>query len=595
LLTYPERIAMLDRPRIARLARLSSFRRWPWLVAALPALVVLAVPGSAGAVCTNGDPLDCNPPGATLNPAGRFVDPAPPLGAAQCAGFINTAADDVDWNWENNCIPYNTGDLLLRVYAMDGTVIAGAHLFNGVDCPWGVTDLGYDTDSFEGEGFLGHAGICDGGAGTTFGWHEMNTSFCSCGSPDGVGSRTCDDIFTANAANTAIFYVGGNSTAHAYEAVYGPPGGKNSCSLDAGDQHEVMVGIYIPNPDADGDGVLNFGDNCPEIPNPLQENLDGDMLGDVCDPCIDDPGNDVDADGVCALDDNCVDIANPMQENADVDALGDACDPCPGDAGNDPDADEICAAMDNCPEAYNPTQIDQDMDGIGAVCDACPLDADDDTDGDGLCADADNCPDAVNPGQEDTDMDDVGDACDACPQDDDRTADADADGLCLADDNCPDVANAGQEDADGDGQGDACDACPGDAEDDADGDGVCGDVDNCPADANEDQADEDGDGVGDACDVAGGSTGADDTAGTTGVDDTTGGGSESGVEPDSGSGPIDEDSTGGPIDVSTSGDTAGQLPTPGCGCTTDAPASGGAAWWLVVVTGLLRRRRRSAA
>jgi MYXO-CTERM domain-containing protein len=567
----------------------------PWLVATLPVLAVLAVPGSAAAACTNGDPLDCNPPGATLNPAGRFVDPAPPLGAVQCAGFINTAADDVAWNWENNCIPFNTGELLVRVYAMDGTVIAGARLFDGVGCPYGATSLGYDTDTFVGEGLLGHDGACNGLISTTFAWHEADTSFCFCDSPDGAGTRTCDDIFTANAANTAVLYVGANGSASAYEAVYGPPGGKNSCALDvASEQHELMIGVYIPNPDSDGDGVLDFGDNCLEIVNPLQEDLDGDMLGDACDVCVDDPGNDPDGDGVCALADNCSADANPGQEDADADALGDLCDPCPGDVGNDPDADEICAALDNCPQAYNPTQIDQDMDGIGAVCDVCPLDVENDADGDLVCGSDDNCPAIANAGQEDGDMDAVGDACDACREEDDRIADVDADGQCLADDNCPDVANAEQEDADGDGAGDACDVCPQDAADDGDGDGACGDLDNCPEDANEDQADEDGDGIGDACDPGeGSSTGADETAGETGVDATDGSGGATGATSTTGAVGTD-DSSGDDDDGSTSGDSAGLTPTSGCGCTTAPPASG-TAWWLMVVAGLLRRRRRTAA
>ena len=40
--------------------------------------------------------------------------------------------------------------------------------------------------------------------------------------------------------------------------------------------------------DADGDGIINTIDNCPEIANPNQEDIDGDGIGDVCEqkvPC----------------------------------------------------------------------------------------------------------------------------------------------------------------------------------------------------------------------------------------------------------------------------------------------------------------------
>ena len=37
--------------------------------------------------------------------------------------------------------------------------------------------------------------------------------------------------------------------------------------------------------DRDYDGVANLEDNCPDDPNPDQEDLDGDLIGDVCDPC----------------------------------------------------------------------------------------------------------------------------------------------------------------------------------------------------------------------------------------------------------------------------------------------------------------------
>ena len=37
--------------------------------------------------------------------------------------------------------------------------------------------------------------------------------------------------------------------------------------------------------DRDYDGVANQEDNCPDDPNPDQEDIDGDLIGDVCDPC----------------------------------------------------------------------------------------------------------------------------------------------------------------------------------------------------------------------------------------------------------------------------------------------------------------------
>jgi hypothetical protein len=70
-------------------------------------------------------------------------------------------------------------------------------------------------------------------------------------------------------------------------------------------------------PDDDGDGIPNDDDNCPNVPNPGQEDADGDGVGDACD--------------------NCPDVSNPGQEDADGDGIGDACDNCPNHYNPDQD------------------------------------------------------------------------------------------------------------------------------------------------------------------------------------------------------------------------------------------------------------------
>lgn len=92
--------------------------------------------------------------------------------------------------------------------------------------------------------------------------------------------------------------------------------------------------------DLDGDGVVDLGDNCPDNPNPEQEDFDEDGIGNICDGC---PGD-----------------YNPLQEDNDADGIQDACD--------------------NCPEHYNPGQEDSNGNDIGDLCDyICG-----DTDGDRL-------------------------------------------------------------------------------------------------------------------------------------------------------------------------------------------------------------------
>lgn len=73
-----------------------------------------------------------------------------------------------------------------------------------------------------------------------------------------------------------------------------------------------------PNLDTDGDLKNDDVDNCIGIPNPSQENEDGDPLGDVCDPCP-----------IAAAP-----SAMAAAQDSDGDSVGDLCDPNPTTLGD---------------------------------------------------------------------------------------------------------------------------------------------------------------------------------------------------------------------------------------------------------------------
>lgn len=286
----------------------------------------------------------------------------------------------------------------------------------------------------------------------------------------------------------------------------------NTKSVDVYLTKNSSYNVYVKK-DVDNDWVLDSDDNCKDIYNPFQKDIDSDWKWDMC--------NDVDKDWIIWYKDNCKYVGNSDQKDINVNWIGDKCE-------FDVDEDWIFDTIDNCRYDKNPNQRDIDKDWIWDICDNCNIynprqldknkswiwdacDAKDkhllenDDDKDGILNSIDNCKNEVNSDQRDDDNDWIWNSCDNClriqnnDQKDenknnvwDLCEDSDADGVDWLLDNCLNVSNPDQKDSDNNGVWDLCE--------DQDNDNTIFVNDNCPYDYNPEQKDVDWDSIGDKCD-----------------------------------------------------------------------------------------------
>ncbi|MFO1533862.1 MAG: thrombospondin type 3 repeat-containing protein, partial [Thermoplasmatota archaeon] len=152
--------------------------------------------------------------------------------------------------------------------------------------------------------------------------------------------------------------------------------------------HIVPPGAVFQQVDTDQDGIADSADVCPSVPDVGQADRDHDGIGDACDATPDawtpiqpqhlrrfTPGPDMDHDGFADATDVCPNVPDASQADMDGDRVGDACDP-DIDGDGIPQSGPAGSFLDDCPMVPNGDQADADKDGVGDRCNpATPADA----------------------------------------------------------------------------------------------------------------------------------------------------------------------------------------------------------------------------